>query len=387
MFVHVVERVQPNPVNEAFSRRIIVSAYYRYPEDPTGSNPDNLVSGEIYQLSERPIRVAAPRYAPFFTESLIVYDDLSQQPLIRGQDYRIPMICREATLRFGKEIADAILIENPNVSNKIRITYQVLGGIHQNNIDNVVNIYEQFINDQRSVDWVTGIYGKPSEYPPSPHAHWLSDLFGFEPVTFQLERIAQAIQLGNTPAFEIMFEAMRNNIVSEEEIDRGLAVDKYLTLKQLIYAMDKFNFNSMSVKPNIRNVWNGGDLWFDLEANKIDDDVTYYWTIEHIGTSPEDFHSTSGLVHMVEGVGQFMVQTVRDRHAENNEEFRVLIRKQGVDGHILAKSRIITLARHDPFYQDRILEALRICCINSPRIKRTAKTHAVNRGQWRAPFN
>ena len=387
MFVHDVERVQPNPVNEAFSRRITVSAYYRYPEDPTGSNPDNLVSGEVYQLNDRPVRVAVPKYAPFFTDSLIVYDGLTQQPLVRGQDYKIPTISREATLRFGKEIADAILIENSNVSSEIRITYQVLGGVHQNNIDNIVSIYEQFVNDQRSVDWISGVYGKPSEYPPSQHAHWLSDLFGFEPVTFQLERIAQAIQLGNSPAFEVMLEAMRNNIASNAEIDQGLPVDKYLTLKQLIYSMDKFNFNSMTVKPSVRDLWNGGDLWFDLEANNIEDAVTYYWTIEHISTSPKDFHSTSGLIQMVEGSGRFMVQTVRDRHAEDEEQFRVLIRKQGLEGHILAKSRIITLARHDPFYQDRILEALRICCINSPRIKRTAKTHAVNRGQWRAPFN
>ena len=125
-----------------------MSAYYRYPEDPTGVNPDNLVSGEIHQLSNRPIRVAVPKYAPFFTDSLIVYDGLTQQPLVRGQDYKIPTISREATLRFGKEIADAILIENSNVSDEIRITYQVLGGVHQNNIDNIVNIYEQFVNDQ-----------------------------------------------------------------------------------------------------------------------------------------------------------------------------------------------------------------------------------------------
>ena len=90
--------------------------YYRYPEDLTGVNPDNLVVGEVVVLNDRPIRVAVPKYAPFFTKSLVVVDELTQRVLIKGADYTVPIINQEASLRTGEEIADAVLIENKDVS-------------------------------------------------------------------------------------------------------------------------------------------------------------------------------------------------------------------------------------------------------------------------------
>ena len=94
--------------------------YHRYPEDLTGVNPDNLVVGEVIVLNDRPIRVGVPKYAPFFSKSLVIIDELTQRTLIKGVDYRIPIISQEATLRVGEEIADAFLIENKDVSPNIR---------------------------------------------------------------------------------------------------------------------------------------------------------------------------------------------------------------------------------------------------------------------------
>jgi len=364
-----------------------VSTYSRYSEDPTGANPDNLVSPELHSLTNRKIRVIIPKYAPFFTKDLALYDNLTQRRLVAGTDYRIPVISREATLRYGLEVADAILIENTDVASQVRIGYQCVGGDIQNNIDNIVNIYESFLNDNRSVDWVTGLLGKPTEYPPSEHAHYLSEVFGFEPIVFELERIAQAITLGNAPAFEGILQAMKEQIVTEADIDSGKAVAKYMTLERMIYALDKFNFNTMTMTPNEVSLANGKSQWFEVAATNVADKVSYFWTIKHEGTMPADFAANSGNVSLVNGKGSFMIQVVKSQASENDETFRLELRKGGVLGHVLMTTPAMTLKGHSSYYDDRILEAVRIEDINSPRLRLTAKTHAAHKGAWNADFN
>lgn len=198
--------------------------YYRYAEDLTGVNPDNLVVGEVITLTNNPIRVAISKYAPFYVDSLVLYDNVNQRPLTKGVDYRVPMIVREATLQTGMEVADCVLIENSAVSSSIRFTAQVLGGDWQNNISNIAAIYESFLNDNRSVDWSTGIYGKPDGFPPSAHPTWLADIFGFGPFVAELERIAKAIELTNTPAFEALVDWFRTqNAAFQTQIDSANA--------------------------------------------------------------------------------------------------------------------------------------------------------------------
>ena len=100
----------------------------RYALDPTGTNSDNRVIGEIHTLTTRTIRAAAPLYGAYFTETLSVYDESTTRLLVRNVDYQCAELLQEATLRYGKEICLVVLIINPDVSNEIRLSYQVLGG-------------------------------------------------------------------------------------------------------------------------------------------------------------------------------------------------------------------------------------------------------------------
>lgn len=355
----------------------------RYAEDPTGSNPDNLVAGEVHTLSDRPIRVVVPKFAPFFNEdSLVLFDNMTQRRLVKNTDYRIPVISREATLRYGKEVGDAILIENSEVSSQVLITYQCIGGDLQKNFDNIATIYESFLNDNRLVDWVTGILGKPSTFPPSEHAHWLSEVFGFEPLAFELERLAQAVQLGNAPAFEAIIQSLKDNITSFEDIDKGVPVEKYVTLDKLIYALTRFNFNSMTLTPNGGTIGNGGSLWLDVTASNMPDNTVLYWTIEHYGTASTDFEANSGLFTLMNGKGRFMIQAKMDQEAEEDEPFRLCIRKNSITGHVLITSNEMTLSAHEAYYETHILEGVRVEDMNSPRLTITAVTYGANQGEW-----
>lgn len=353
--------------------------YYRYAEDFTGVNPDNLIVGEIISLSDRPIRVGVPKYAPFFSKSLVITDRLTQRVLVKGVDYRIPVIVQEASLRAGEEIADAFLIENPDVSSEIQVTYQCLGGAYQSNIDNIAKIYESYMNDNRSVDWNTGVFGKPDSYPPSLHPHWLRDIYGFEPITVQLERIAQAITLGNTPAFEMFLDAIETRFATIEDMNMGMPLKRAVTLAGLLHVLDKYNFNSITMIPDKYVLLDGQLLWVDVNATNVPDDARYFWTIEHESTQNSDFTALSGVLDLKYGKGKFSVQLFKDNVTEPVEYFRVLLRRNGPDGQIVARTRRLMIKGHRTVGQTRILDVLKVPCTLDPRIQHKAKTTVIRR--------
>lgn len=183
----------------------------RYPLDPTGINPDNLIIGEVRQLTLAQVRATAPIYGPFFTDSVVLHDNISNRPLVRGTDYLCADLLQEATLRYGKEIAQIILIINPDVNNEIRMNYQVLGGLYQNNAQAIADMYQSVMTDDRPVDW-TNVLNKPPTFPPTLHNHFLQDIYGFESVVVALERIRNAIVLSDVPAFEAFLAYVKQKL-------------------------------------------------------------------------------------------------------------------------------------------------------------------------------
>lgn len=366
-----------------------MSVYVRYAEDFTGVNPDNRVERELHSLNNRPIRVVVPKYGPFFNDpdTLVVFDNLTQQRLVHNVDYKSPMIVREATLRTGKEVCDAILILNENVSPQVHVTYQNIGGGYQNNVDNIVAMYESYINDNRSIDWLEGIYGKPTEFPPSLHAHWLSEIFGFEPLTVELERIAQAIQLGNTPAFEQLINAIGTKGATLAEMQAGKPLNKFVTLTGLLSVLDKYNFNSIRLSPAHSTLKNGQDLWVSVDASFVPEAAQYFWSIEHETTSPIDFVSQTGYVNLTNGVGSFMIQVAMDLVEEEDEYFRVALRRNSGTGQIVATTPRLKLQAHVIPPPDTILAALSAISPTDPSIQHTVKTTKITRAIKNATYS
>ena len=365
----------------------MTSVYHRYAEDFTGKNPDNLVPGELYNLSDRPIRAVVPKYGPFFVDSLTIFDNLTKQPLDRGIDFKIPMLSQEATLKTGMTVADALLITNSAVSSQVMYNYQTIGGLYQNDIANIAAIYESYMNDSRKVDWVTGVIGKPGEYPPGPHTHFLADLYGFEPLTFELERIQQAILLGQTPAYEALVESFKSQIATIQDMDAGEASDRMVTLRGLLHVLDKYNFNGMGVIPQHDWIANGGSLLVDVTASNVAPNATYYWTVEHITSTSADFQSQSGIVQLSKGKGQFLIQAVEDAAAEDEKTFYLAIRRNGPTGQIVAKTWPLVMLSHPASTPMHIIDALTAVSTYSPQIRRTAMTVHITRSLANATYS
>lgn len=231
-------------------------------QDATGTNPANLVIGEIVLLTPGlSVRGAAPIYGAFYTESVVVHDVANNALLVRGVDYQCVELLQDATLKFGKEICMMILIINPLVSASIRIDYQVVGGSFQNAAGQMVNLYETVIKDNRVIDWLA-ILNKPLEYNPALHQHLLADVYGFEAVVTALERIRNAIILSDVPAFESLAQWCMDQInivkasvnlvenlpvVTVDEVSAGLPVHSYLTHDRLLTITEPLNTHAANL--------------------------------------------------------------------------------------------------------------------------------------------
>lgn len=161
--------------------------------DLTGSNPDNLFENELHTLTANANRAIAPKKGPFFSESLLVFNEGVR--LGRGSDYQVVELHQDASLRTAKEIHSVILVINPNVGQNISISYQALGGHYGKSDDAIANLFESVLNDNRPVVW-SNILNKPNAFEPVNHRHYLEDVYGWEYVVDYLDRIRKAITLG-----------------------------------------------------------------------------------------------------------------------------------------------------------------------------------------------
>lgn len=352
---------------------------FRYPLDPTGTNRDNLVIEEQHRLSDLEYRFVVPRYAPFFdNDSLIVYDGDTKLPLAKGVHYLVPTLSQEATLRFGQGISDSILIK-PNVpSSSVIVTYQVLGGNFQNNVDNIANIYESYMNDNRAVDWMTGVFGKPTHYPPNLHGHYLYDLFGFEVISFVLEQIRQAILMSYSPAWEMLIEALNNRICTKPEIDEGWVSNKLISFEMLQHASKRLNFNSVSIVPETTRIHNGKNVTLRVDATNAEDGDRYYWKIEHITTTQADFTALTGSFTFYQKKSEFTIQTNRLPEFYPERRFRVIFYRGAVDRCKIFDSLELTMNFNGRSTARRLFDALTMDN-NDPRLVKSAKCYSVSR--------
>lgn len=341
-------------------------AVYRYPLDATGTSPANRVIGELKTLPALQKRAAAPIYGPFFGNHLFqIWDNANNRPLVRDVDYTFGGYVTEASIKYGP-IWDYFVILDPSVSAEVRYNYQVLGSTYQNNAESSLSLYNALMNDNRPVDFQTGIVGKPTEWgPPTYHPHELQDLIGFEPLVVAIERLRNAVILSDVPAFQSIVDwviSRTNDVVSEQEIDDVVGSSKTVTFDRLLYALDKLNFNAITLTPHTQYLTQGGNLSIALRSTNMPDGTTLYWTIEHIGTDNDDFNTINGTVLVISNSSNINVSVRQASVEEPEETFRIVIRKNSITGPIIAKTGIIVIGGNAP---GDILDALLDCCFST----------------------
>ena len=261
--------------------------------DLLGTNPDNLISDEPHNLSNRPTRAIVPRKGAFFANSVIVYDGATQ--LHRGVDYQITELHQEATLRTGKEIAEVILIINTAVGSNPTVSYQALGSHYQNSSSAIGNLYETVIQDNRPVDW-TNVFNKPTEFNPTIHRHLLDDVYGFEPVVDYLERIVRAVTLGQA---DVLLTLLQSLLASYKcgELNRVLPLPKFMTHDALFHILTRRKLISNTWVDTQDCTWHKGDsAVFQIDTSEIPVGDPVYWELYQPNGPVALFTRKSGVV-------------------------------------------------------------------------------------------
>lgn len=320
----------------------------KYNLDSTGNNPDNLVSNESHILDNRPNRVVIPHNGPFFKDSLIVLDSNNSRILTKDIEYSCVQLCKEPTLVFGLPIYSVVLITTTNVSSNVTINYQCLGGQYQIDMTNLLDSYINAVNSNTPIDWIN-VLNKPEQYPPTIHNHLLMDVYGWENIVYGLERLTNAVRLSNVPEYEALIQYINQKIgegtatVTNTEIDLGLTNSKLITFDKFLYALTKFNYNSIFMSLSTYLLRFSGNVVVNLSVSNVPDNTTYYWSIYHINTATRDFSTSAGIIRIVNGVASFTVTVLSNDTLIGDKTFRIKITKNGVEGFQLALSGVITI--------------------------------------------
>lgn len=174
----------------------------RYAEDMTGLSPNNLVLGEQHNTVNTRVRAIAPLHGPFYSDSVVLRDSLTNEILVRDLDYFCVEYYETPSLKSGKEVCAIVLITNENIAtNQFLLEYQVVGGEFSYSYDAIAELVNKVMDDTRPVNW-PNILNIPPRFQPAPHRHDVGDTFGWEYVVAQLEQIRRAILVGDSASHD-----------------------------------------------------------------------------------------------------------------------------------------------------------------------------------------
>jgi len=167
----------------------------QYPLDRTGTSETNKVVGERREINIASERAFVPKAGPFFANSFILYNADTMEPLRPVDDYILAQPHAQAAQRTGLDVQSVVVLKVPT---PIAVTYdyQVVGGEYSWNLEGLQALIDELTLDDRAITWGS-VIGRPTAYPPTPHIHDIGDTFGWEYVVWQLERITNAILVGD----------------------------------------------------------------------------------------------------------------------------------------------------------------------------------------------
>lgn len=177
---------------------------WKYDLDLSGTNPNNLVSGEVHTVPLNNSRAFATNYGPYYSDSVVVKVKATGVVLTQGVDYQCLYLYPEATARSGKPVNAVIHIINESVDGDVMVDYQVVGGEYSSNAYALEEIIAALEIDNRAISWAN-ITNKPVTFPPEPHLHPATDLYGFEYLVDAVNDLTSAVLLGDTASHDQIY--------------------------------------------------------------------------------------------------------------------------------------------------------------------------------------
>lgn len=184
---------------------------YTYALDPTGHNPANLVQNEPVSLPSKRVRLFAPQFGAFFTDSVNIID-LTTGHRVTTESYYPAELMELPSALYGAEICSIIVITDAGVSNNLSITYQALGDFYEFREQQIVNQLGA-IDDAGVHNWNWGTIIAPvraNQYPPPHYGDRNSELIGYEYLEHAIDRVKQVLIGGVPEAHDAIYAYIDN---------------------------------------------------------------------------------------------------------------------------------------------------------------------------------
>lgn len=176
----------------------------KYPFDQSGTALTNRIVGEVRRLPSIPssggIRLLVPKFAPFYSQSIKVFD-VATSALLTPSQYDVLYLHEHLTILTRQEVCCLIAIKDPSVSDQIELVYQTVGGEFGQLRDVILELIQTLSLDDRTVNF-NDIQGKPAAFPPARHKQDLSTITGFQRLANAVRSITQAVLVGDRKAHE-----------------------------------------------------------------------------------------------------------------------------------------------------------------------------------------
>ncbi|WP_233874207.1 hypothetical protein [Paraburkholderia adhaesiva] len=164
--------------------------------DPGGRSPANRIENEIQVIGLRAVRAFPLNYGLFFGRSLILVDDASGAVLAPDTQYYVTQIDVEACMRCGSEVVEVVVITDLTVGERVRATYQALGGPNSVSLGALQLAIDSLNINDGPIAW-DHVTARPQAFPPTPHhPHIGDDVYGMEYIVAALARLAASMLAG-----------------------------------------------------------------------------------------------------------------------------------------------------------------------------------------------
>ncbi|CAD5236148.1 tail protein [Klebsiella phage vB_KvM-Eowyn] len=178
---------------------------WTYPEDLTGEASSNLVSNEVHTVPYENTYAFVMNYGPFYGDSVVITKSSDGSILTKGIDYKCLYLYPEAVAKSGMPVYSVIQILDRTIAEDLNVTYQVVGGIFSSYAYALDEIIALLQIDNRSISW-ENILNKPTTFPPAPHIHDASDLYGLQSLNDAINDLKQAILYGDVASHDQIYD-------------------------------------------------------------------------------------------------------------------------------------------------------------------------------------
>ncbi len=233
------------------------------PLDPTGENVNNLVTNDIFTITTDTNTAIVPTQGLYFANTLIVKDTNTGFILTRNTDYACIELSAEMTGKYGQEVCNAIICFGTHGTTSVNLTYQALGSQSGSEVPQMQQLLQNLTASQSQLEWFN-ILNKPLLYQPNNHVNMLSDIYGFEPVVYAIERLTDLLKLNKVNNYELIMEWVNSK------------------LSTFCYQMSTLQYNVLgSTQVNLSYQVNGNYIINNLSYQYAPNGLTAKWALSN----------------------------------------------------------------------------------------------------------